>query len=293
MDLADAIDQKLRIGKVDALLLYVASFQTVILTLSQVFLGGWTLVYYPAIFIFVAVMPIYVGYVRGAITRNSLVERTRGWLYLIFGTVYYLAVVSVWVLGRVSTIIRVAQMAVFLLLGWLLARTVPVSGDKILKALGGSADESTLESFERTGEAILYLSLTLAAITGNPDMMSDPLGAGGLILFIALNAWAVWNAEKWARLSEKGYVQEKQRTRNGRLRWLGILGLGLWVLAWPILTIFGAADMRWRTAGIGMILTGCFLLLISLLLSRRLPVWKVRIRRVKIEGRMENTGGRS
>jgi hypothetical protein len=288
MDLDNTIEQKLRLGKVDALLLYLASFQTVILTLSQIFLGSWALLYYPAIFVFVAVMPIYIGYVRGAITINSLVERTRGWMYLIFGTVMYLAVLSVWVLGRVSTIVRVAQMVAFTLLGFLLARAISVSGKRILRAIGGSIDASALESFNRTGEAILWMSLVFAFITANLDTVRNPIGALGAMLFIGLSTAAIWNAEKWARLSEQGYVREKVQVRDGRLWWLGILGIGLNVLGGTVLALPSATDILWRASGLVLMLTGSCLVVMSLLFSEGLRT-KVRIHKVKHEDDTDET----
>jgi lysylphosphatidylglycerol synthetase-like protein (DUF2156 family) len=280
MELADRIDQKLRLGKSDALLLYVASLQTVVLTLSQLLLGSQALVYYPAILLFVAIMPIYIGYVRGAITRDSLVERTRGWLYLIFGTVMYLAVVLVWILGRVSIIVKGLQLVMFFSIGWLSARTVPAVGSRILNALGGSADQSALESFTRTGEAIMWMSFTLAFITATPDLLGSSIGVFGALLMIGLSLAAIWNAEKFARLSEKGYVQEKRKIRNGRLRWLGIVGLGVFLFGGIVLTIVEPADVRWKVGLLVVLVTGMAMVFASLVLSGELSR-KVRLRGTK------------
>ena len=281
-ELADSIDHKLRLGKADALLLYVASLQTVILTLSQILLGSWTLIYYPAILLFVAVMPIYIGYVRGAITRNSLVERTRGWLYLIFGTALYLAVVLVWVLGRVSIVFKAVQIVVFFLLGWLSAWAVPVVGKGILNVLGGPVDESALESFTWTGEATMWMSFMLAFITAYPDLLGTPIGAFGALWMVGLSITGISHAERWARLSEKGYVQEKRKVRNGRFRWLGMIGIGLLLSGSVVQSTVDSVDIRWMV-GFALSVTGGVLALVSLVLSRKLPIGKVKVYRTKQE----------
>jgi hypothetical protein len=43
------------------------------------------------------VLPFYVGYMRGAIEKDSIGERIRGWIYLITGTISYFAIfISSW-----------------------------------------------------------------------------------------------------------------------------------------------------------------------------------------------------
>ena len=272
MDVADFIDRKLRLGKADALLLYLSGFQSIVVTLSQLFFGMWTLAYYPGILLFVTVMPVYVGYVRGAITRNSITERTRGWLYLIFGTVMYLVTVSVWLLSRVSILFRVSEAAVFFLLGFGMARIVPASGERILRALGGSRDDTTDESFYRTGEAIMWMSLLLAFITANPETMSVSLNGIGAAFFVGLSAVGIWNAEKWARLSERGYVRERQRMRNGKLRWLSIAGILIYFLGWAFSTLVNLSSIMERFFALTIIMIGVVLVLVSLFLSGRLSL---------------------
>jgi hypothetical protein len=46
----------------------------------------------------VGVMPLYVGYMRGAIEQQSMAERARGWVYLLFGLgSYSITVVVAWI----------------------------------------------------------------------------------------------------------------------------------------------------------------------------------------------------
>lgn len=273
MDSAE-IDQKLRLGKADALLLYIASFQTVILTLSQVYLGSWTLAYYPPIFFLVAVMPIYVGYVRGAITVNTIVERTRGWLYLIFGTILYLIVVTVWILGQVSDVIGVLQTAAFTLLAFSLPIVVPVSGKRILEALGGSADRAAMESFAQTSWGIMWMSLVLgmiaADINGVMFLMNTTVGASWITLFVSAGVIGTLVSEKMARQSAKGtYVKEKPQVRNRRSLWIGILGLALFVLATTLLRIVGLTSLLLAAILVGLMGLGIALIFLSVLWSWR------------------------
>jgi len=76
------------VDKLDDLFLYLSTVPTILFTVIQVALGEEMLIYFLPILIptFVA---LYIGYIRGAITVNTLGERFRGWMYLIAAILLY------------------------------------------------------------------------------------------------------------------------------------------------------------------------------------------------------------
>jgi len=59
--------------------------------------GSEALPYILPLMLIMLVMPLYVGYIRGAITKDNVVERARGWTYLVVGVITYLVwILSLW-----------------------------------------------------------------------------------------------------------------------------------------------------------------------------------------------------
>lgn len=83
------------LGKVDALLLSIGSLLSILYAFVTIILHGFLIL---AFFIPLSVLyfvPVWIGYIRGAITLDSrlerLEERIRGWIYLFGGTLGYVA----------------------------------------------------------------------------------------------------------------------------------------------------------------------------------------------------------
>jgi len=76
------------IDKLDDLFLYLSTVPTILFTIIQAALGEEMLLVFLPILIptFVA---LYIGYIRGAITVNTIGERLRGWVYLIVTILFY------------------------------------------------------------------------------------------------------------------------------------------------------------------------------------------------------------
>ena len=79
-----------KIDKTDYLLLHISSLLSIIFIFFQILVGGTKalVLFIPLIFL-ILIIPIYVGYIRGAITLDSNIERVRGWIYLLIGSSYY------------------------------------------------------------------------------------------------------------------------------------------------------------------------------------------------------------
>ena len=85
-----------RIGKLDSLLLFAASLATFAFSVIQWFIGGViALVYGLPLLLIMLIMPVWIGFIRGAILENDLIERIRGFIYLIIGSATY----GLWTLG--------------------------------------------------------------------------------------------------------------------------------------------------------------------------------------------------
>lgn len=86
-----------RLEKLDDAFLFAVSFVGLFITIVQVFIFGKPAVeslveILPLLFLGI-VMPFYIGYVRGAISirfiNHSVVERMRGWIYMVMGVSGY------------------------------------------------------------------------------------------------------------------------------------------------------------------------------------------------------------
>jgi len=81
----------LRIQASDQALLFISSFMAVIAAIAIGVFGSdlAVIVITTPFFVTAVVLPLYVGYMRGAIECNSFEERARGWVYLIIGSGFY------------------------------------------------------------------------------------------------------------------------------------------------------------------------------------------------------------
>jgi len=92
-------DPERKLDRLDNAFLFLLSFIGLVIAIIQVYIVGITglLETLPLIFIGIAV-PFYIGYLRGAISidplDHSLVERMRGWIYLIVGVSAYIGYVA-------------------------------------------------------------------------------------------------------------------------------------------------------------------------------------------------------
>lgn len=81
----------MKIEELDNLLLFLSSFLALFFTVFQLFLNtAMTIIYFAPLLVLGAILPIYVGYIRGALIYDSVPERVRGWVYFILGVPFYL-----------------------------------------------------------------------------------------------------------------------------------------------------------------------------------------------------------
>lgn len=92
----EVVDKRYALDRLDDAFLFVLGVVGLLFTIIQVYqradLTSFAKIS-PLLVLGVA-LPFYVGYIRGAI-RNSLIERLRGWIYLVVGVSAYCALISI------------------------------------------------------------------------------------------------------------------------------------------------------------------------------------------------------
>jgi hypothetical protein len=132
------------------------------------------------------ILPFYVGYLRGAIEKDSLGERIRGWIYLIIGTISYFALyLSSWLRMNYSQFLLIhSQILLVLILAlslssvYLLIRWVRRVFRRSLNqyAVSGTALSGFSYAFVFTLIIGLYHDLSgkdfvVMLLTGSPDLL--------------------------------------------------------------------------------------------------------------------------
>ncbi len=83
-------NRKLRLGKVDAALLFLASsVGTIFAVIRAVVSGARRLWYVVPLLLLGVVLPLYFGYWRGGVVRSSAIDRYRGWIFFWVGLGFY------------------------------------------------------------------------------------------------------------------------------------------------------------------------------------------------------------
>jgi len=86
-------------NRLDNLLLHTSTLLGIILALFQTMINAEYLIKcFIPLFLFVWLIPVYIGYVKGAIIYDLISERLRGWMYLMEGTLTYLVFLGVFFL---------------------------------------------------------------------------------------------------------------------------------------------------------------------------------------------------
>ena len=90
-ELREYIERRLMLAKLDSALLFFSSSLSIAFGVGYGFLGAKWLQYYLPMLLLGWFMPIYIGYVRGALIEDFVEERVRGWIYFILGLGFYIA----------------------------------------------------------------------------------------------------------------------------------------------------------------------------------------------------------
>jgi len=88
------LDRKLRLGKLDSALLFLSSSVGLVFAVTQTLTKppSSSLAIFAPAFLLGWILPFYYGYVKGALVRDSIIDRYRGWTYFFVGLGMYLFV---------------------------------------------------------------------------------------------------------------------------------------------------------------------------------------------------------
>jgi len=103
LQVENAADRDKIVSKLDSALLFFTSSLIAVFSIGYAILAlDWLVIFFPLLIIS-WVMPIYIGYIRGALIYDSIDERIRGWTYFIYGAFYYCTLLVVFALTSNST----------------------------------------------------------------------------------------------------------------------------------------------------------------------------------------------
>ena len=115
----------------DEFFLFITSVLGLAFSLLYSMLGYREIIYgFLPLLIIGVVIPIYIGYVRGAILLDMLEERVRGWIYFLIGVICYTTFTIFFIVNKLLLVLNVKfeifsglfSFACFLLMGYFLGR---------------------------------------------------------------------------------------------------------------------------------------------------------------------------
>lgn len=169
-ELKEYIDRKLMLAKLDSALLFFSSSLSVAFGVGYAYLGTKWLQYYLPMLFLGWFMPIYIGYVRGSLIKNSIEERVRGWIYFIVGLGYYVAspLLNAFiekVFGEVILLAIPVVGIVSFFLGWLYRKLQSKLIRDIFKIRGEDLRKEVRQAFRQTRFSALFLAILLVLIS--------------------------------------------------------------------------------------------------------------------------------
>lgn len=97
-----------RMERLDEFFLFITSVLGLFFSWLYTLLGYREIIYgFLPLLIIGVVIPIYIGYVRGAILLDTLEERVRGWIYFLHGVVFYLGLCVLFAVNELLPILNV------------------------------------------------------------------------------------------------------------------------------------------------------------------------------------------
>jgi hypothetical protein len=248
-----------KIERLDDAFLFMISLIGLLFTIIQIYMEGISGLIEISPLIFLGVLlPFYIGYLRGAIAIDSVIERIRGWVYLAVGVSTYLA----FFLARIDSIlywffIVLAFFSTYYLERWF--STIFEIGDNI----------SNLYAYFGTiisGFAFAFISRMLISLYS--DLQSRP-PYSFLLLFMI---WVTYSAlvitvifEKLSRAVISVQLPLRQEEMEVRRRIFSSFRLffsGFFIFGFELLSITFELDMRiaffWFQTLV-FVFIGCFL----------------------------------
>lgn len=88
-NLTSWLEERFAFQRLDNALLILSSLVNVVFAVGNTAFGREILAFFLPLYVISWVMPIWSGYFLGAVLRKNIVDRMRGWIYLLSGTIAY------------------------------------------------------------------------------------------------------------------------------------------------------------------------------------------------------------
>lgn len=211
------------LAKLDSALLFFSSSLSLAFGVGYAYLGATLLQYFLPMLFLGWVMPVYIGYVRGALTKDLLEERVRGWIYFIMGLGFYAfspIVMSSFGrflnLGLYFSVLIVVPSLVF---GYILGKGQAVIVYDLFKLRKQDISPEVKKAFTETRLSALTLAASLSVISTvnwsefyrKPDLLLRTLETVMIFLLAIILAIAVISEKKARKLLEKPENKQKKK----------------------------------------------------------------------------------
>lgn len=200
----------------DEFLLFITSVLGLFFSFLYSLLGYPEIVYgfFPLLIIGV-VIPIYIGYVRGAILLDILEERVRGWIYFLIGVFYYSALIIFFVVNKLLLVLNVefeTFSGLFTFIGFLLVsyflgwrRLYRWFCRNIFKAFNHKMTELTDKIYADTSGSAFYTGLFFylafgLSVSENLDVSIAPMVVFSVLTGVVLFIVHERDIRKWVNL---------------------------------------------------------------------------------------------
>jgi hypothetical protein len=228
-------DKKMRVGKLDSALLFLLSLTGILFAIVRVVSPPETSILYSIpLILFGVALPFYYGYFLGAITRNTAIDRFRGWIFFLFGlSAYSYTLLEEWI----PTALALSSGSLASSIGRITAGAIAVGivagigslavlefGSRlrnfVFEIVGDKRSILTDRASIHTVSSALFLA-SGAAILRDPRVVYLETGFLGLLAFLGILGLSITLGIYFLRKSE--YYAKRANTQFTRVRKYGRL----------------------------------------------------------------------
>jgi len=166
LQVRQGFDRDKIVSKLDSALLFFASSVNLVFGLGYaIFAFEWLKIF--VLFLIMSwIIPIYVGYIRGALIQDSIDERIRGWIYFAYGTAYYACFLTIFMLLITTMNLSISLAAIIPMIFMKLIKIQfwPVIVHDLFKVRYENFNESVFRAITFTEVSVLILSFGMAIV---------------------------------------------------------------------------------------------------------------------------------
>ena len=205
--------------KTDFLLLHLSSLLGIIFIFLQILIGGIkAIILFIPLIILVIILPIYIGFIRGAIFLDLVIERVRGWHYLIIGCLFYLYLMLISFIDEIFDIPSVTYFVPSFIIGFISSDISHLLSKKLFHIFGikeiTNSDRSILKKTV-LGAIILGISMSFIVSRATKGILDTEYFLG-LLFFSAPMIFLFFYLEKKIRYIIKNpeKIKKKKNRKN-------------------------------------------------------------------------------